>query len=166
MYADTNFQIKYEKIPEKLATGLDKYDCKGSLGAPGLLRDLGISDDDVKNGTHCRKADFDGDGVSDYWFYKCDHQLMACKSDVLLMAKDKIQNKVHLSRSLENPEVLYVKDKKNQDYLTQFGCTRPPQDALVEEGDGEGKMNRIHVLNKSRTDFVESTHCATIESGD
>jgi hypothetical protein len=165
-FADATFQLNYETIPKNLATGLDKYNCKGSLGKPDLLSDIGISDSDVVKGAHCRKADFDSNGSQDYWFYKCDKHLMSCQSDILLMDGNKILKKVHLSHSLENPEVLYSKDKSDHDYLIKFGCSKPTQDALVEEGDGEGKINRIHVLNKAQTDFFESSHCKTVELAD
>ena len=82
------------------------------------------------------------------------------------MDGDQILKKVHLTHALENPEVLYAKDKCDHDYLVRLGCSKPTQDALVEEGDGEGKINRIHILNKDRTDFAESSHCTTVESAD
>src|SRR5688572_22390075 len=107
--------ISYVPIAKKRATGLDRFMCKGSLGVPNALGEIGYSDRALARGVTCRKADFDGDGEADYLFYKCGEGLIECRLKAALMAKPNVVKRlIVLENTFEVPEVYYAKQPTSE----------------------------------------------------
>lgn len=159
--AASKIEIRFEKIPENLATLLDQFKCRGKFEKPGLLNDVGYSDVQLEKGVTCRMADFDGDGSPDYWIYNCDLTSHTCKSKVFLMLKGSVRMAINFPHSFDGQVVL---EKKNRDMLKQAGCRLPKTSAIFELCDTPGCIYRLYVLNLKKGTFDEFSHCdATYE---
>ena len=164
--ANSKIEICYDKIPANIATGLDKFKCKGKFTKPGLLDDIGYTDQDLAKGVTCRMADFDGDGSLDYWIYKCNSSLTTCKSKVIFVKKNEVDRVVPVDRNLDGPDIFYVNKREDFGYLKTFGCKLPSSDTLIELGDGDGRENRIYIFDQKKNKFLDFSHCTTVESAD
>lgn len=162
--------VKYHHTEVPGADG-DEFFCKGNFDKIGVLSSIGYSDENLADGTvTCLKADFDNDGIQDYWIYnRSTSAVPSLESEVILLNKDGSIKKVVGPPKVIVPiglTVFSVAKNKNKGTVDGTDCDAPKVDALIALGMGHGTMNFVYVYDRKKDSWIKFSECANPDPGE
>ena len=137
--------------------GQHPFTCSGNFGQSGLVEKVGFSEAELRKGIPCEIADFDGNGSSDFWFWKCDKKGLCSMLSVLMNKNDVLKSVV-----VPAGEMLEVYTKQlypGRRTLPGVGRKFPAVDVLVKRGKKEDETHIIYKLKPDASGFEKHSEC-------